>query len=166
MNPSGAGYNILKNDSLNVTSFEETEIKGTINASADGVLYTSINYDTGWSVYIDGEKVSKADIVSIGNDALLGVNITAGEHTVTFKYMPEGLILGVLISLTALSLMILLCILFKTGYLEFKPELYIEDELEDIALSEGSNEEINAEAIDVEYGEGISTDDFTQKNEE
>lgn len=124
------GYEILKNDSLNVTRFEETEIEGTINASADGVLYTSINYDTGWQIYIDGEKASRADIVSIGNDALLGVNITAGEHTVRFKYVPEGLILGVLISLTALILMLLLCIMFKTGFFDFNPALY-EEELEE-----------------------------------
>ncbi len=120
------GYEILKKDSLNVTKFNDTEIEGKINVSADGVLYTSINYDTGWNVYIDGEKVSKADFISIGNDALLGVNITAGEHTVRFKYVPEGLILGTLISITALILMILLCIMFKTGILEFKPALYEE----------------------------------------
>ena len=124
------GYDILKNDSLNVSRFDDTEIEGTINASKDGILYTSINYDTGWQVYIDGEKVSKADIISIGNDALLGVNITAGEHTVRFKYVPEGLILGVLISITTLILMILLCVMFKTGIFAFNPPLYVE-EIED-----------------------------------
>ena len=124
------GYEILKKDSLNVSRFDDTEIEGTINASKDGILYTSINYDTGWQVYIDGEKVSKADIISIGNDALLGVNITAGEHTVRFKYVPEGLILGVLISITTLILMILLCVMFKTGIFAFNPPLYVE-EIED-----------------------------------
>ncbi len=121
------GYEILKKDSLNVTEFEETNIKGTINASADGVLYTSINYDTGWEVYIDGNKVSKNDIVSIGNDALLGVNITAGEHTVEFKYVPQGLMVGVSMSVCTLILMILLSILFKTGFLKFEPALYKEE---------------------------------------
>ncbi len=156
------GYEALKKDSLNVTSFEETQIKGTINASADGVLYTSINYDTGWSVYIDGEKLSTADIISIGNDALLGVNITAGEHTVTFKYMPEGLVLGVLISLTALCLMILLCIMFKTGFFEFNPPLYVEPEAEEI----DAYEEAETETVEIDPDEIQTVEDFTQENEE
>ena len=145
------GYDKLKKDSLNVTEFEDTSIKGTINASEDGVLYTSINYDTGWSVYIDGEKVSSSDIVSIGNDALLGVNITAGEHTVEFKYMPEGLILGMLISITALILMLLVCSMIKTGIFEFKPKLYEEeetDEAEETSETEDAKEnEIVTEEI-------------------
>ncbi len=151
------GYDILKNDSLNVSKFDTTEIEGTINASADGVLYTSINYDTSWSVYIDGEKVSKADIVSIGNDALLGVNITAGEHTVRFKYVPEGLLLGVLISVTALFLMFLLCIMFKTGFFEFKPRLYVEEDetteeiIDETEIEEPAEEnEGNAENVTIE----------------
>ena len=53
------GYKQLKADSLNVTKFEETKIEGNINAAKDGILYTSINFDSGWSVYIDGQKVSR-----------------------------------------------------------------------------------------------------------
>ncbi len=131
------GYEQLKEDSLNVTEFNDTSIKGTINASADGVLYTSINYDTGWSVYIDGEKVSNASKFSIGN-ALLGVDITAGEHTVEFKYVPEGLTLGIALSVTTLILIILLYSMIKTGFLKFTPKTYkdYEQELEKLAETE------------------------------
>lgn len=156
------GYELLKADSLNVTSFEETNITGNINASADGVLYTSINYDTGWSVYIDGEKVSTADIISIGNDALLGVNITAGEHTVEFKYIPEGLILGVLISLTTACLMILLCIMFKTGYLDFKPALYVEEVCEECITDEAPATEADIDS----FSEILPKDTADADNEE
>lgn len=124
------GYEALKANGLNVTEFDDTKIKGNINVAEDGVLYTSINYDTSWSVYIDGQKVSKADIISIGNDALLGVNITAGEHTVEFKYVPDGLVLGIMISATTLLMMLLICSIIKTGIFKFNPALYVE-ELED-----------------------------------
>lgn len=126
------GYDMLKKDSLNVTSFEDTQIKGNIDVSEDGILYTSINYDKGWDVYIDGEKVSKDDIVSIGNDALLGVKITEGEHTVELKYTPQGLILGVCLSVTALVLLILMKLISKTGMLEFKPETYKEETIDQL----------------------------------
>ncbi len=137
------GYEILKKDSLNVTDFKDTNIKGTINASADGILYTSINYDTGWEIYIDGEKVSVANIHSIGNGGLLGVDITAGEHTVELKYTPQGLVIGILISLTTLILMLLLSSMFKTGVFEFKPKLYEEEVLEDVLAENDFSNEAN-----------------------
>ncbi len=127
------GYNQLKSDSLNVTNFEETLIEGTVNASDDGVLYTSINYDKGWSVYIDGEKVSDNKIFDIGNGALLGVEITKGEHTVKFKYTPQGLWEGCIISVVALLMLLIICKIIKTGTFDFDPPLYVEEE-EDTVL--------------------------------
>ena len=128
------GYNQLKKDSLQVESFTETEIKGKLTASEDGVIYTSINYDTGWSVYIDGEKVKEDDILAIG-DALLGVSVTKGEHTVTFKYMPDGLILGAIVSLLALITLIVLFYIKKSKLFNFNPPLYEEIVTEEVEVS-------------------------------
>ncbi len=147
------GYEQLKEDSLKVTEFNDTVIKGTINASNDGVLYTSINYDTGWSVYIDGEKTSSANIHSIGG-ALFGVDITAGEHTVEFKYVPQGLVLGILISVTTLILMLLLCTMFKTGIFVFKPKTYSEYEEEQAEILTQRENDVNEEIAE-DIGEFI-----------
>ena len=120
-------------------------IDGTINASEDGVIYTSINYDTGWSVYIDGEKVSDEDIVVIG-DALLGVNVTKGAHTVSFRYTPDGLILGVAVSVMALITLLLLLYIKKKEMFKFEPELYVEtvtEEVEEIAEITETTEIVN-----------------------
>lgn len=125
------GFNQLNADSLQITDFKETKIEGTMNASEDGVIYTSINYDTGWSVYIDGKKVNKDDIVAIG-DALLGVRVTKGTHTITFKYMPEGLLLGAILSVLALATVLLLLFIKKKGWFSFNPELYVETVTEEI----------------------------------
>lgn len=132
-----SGYNQLKADSLNITKFEDTVIEGTINASADGIIYTSINYDKGWSVYIDGEKVGEDKIYDIGNGALLGVEITQGEHTVKFEYTPQGLVVGCVISAASLILLIAACFVTKTGAFEFNPPLYTEEsviETEEVPL--------------------------------
>lgn len=179
------GFNALKGDSLNVDVFDETYIKGTINASDDGVIYTSINYDNGWSVYIDGEKVEKDDIFAIG-DALLGVNVTKGEHTLEFKYSPEGLTLGIVISFATLLLLLVAAFLIKKNAFEFNPELYTEeadkedgDSFENDKIGEiGENGEngdgervliiepelkINSQAISEELGEladSLSDNDF------
>ena len=140
-----AGYNQLKKDSLNVTKFDETVIEGTINVSEDGILYTSINYDKGWSVYIDGEKLSADKIYDIGNGALLGVEITKGEHSVQFKYVPQGLVEGCVISVVALLMLLIICSVIKTGIFKFNPPLYVEEDDKD----EEDDEETTIEKVEI-----------------
>ncbi|MGN1421410.1 MAG: YfhO family protein, partial [Eubacterium sp.] len=88
------GYKYLKANSINVTSYNDTEIRGTINCKENSYIYSSIPYDEGWTVYIDGKK---ADTFEIG-DAMLGVVASAGNHEITYKYSPRGLNYGAAIS--------------------------------------------------------------------
>lgn len=157
------GYEQLKADSLNVTKFDETEIEGTINVSEDGVLYTSINSDSGWSVYIDGEKVDEDDILTVGDGALLAVNITKGQHTVRFKYVPEGLTIGVLISIVSLIMLILIWAISRTGFFKFCPVVYSDDAL----AEDGDSEEPTvSEAIDIiDITEEPEADNRSEDNE-
>ena len=87
------GYEILKSRQLNVTSFEETKITGTVNFAEDCLFFTSIPYDSGWTVKVDGKPISEDDYVA-PNEAYLCFNVSAGEHTVEFSFMPDGLIIG------------------------------------------------------------------------
>ena len=150
------GYEQLSADSLQVTDFKETRIDGTLNASDDGVIYTSINYDTGWSVYIDGEKVNEDNIVVVG-DALLGVNVTKGSHTISFRYTPDGLVLGAVVSVLALVTLLLLLFVKKKETFKFEPELYVEtvtEEVDEIAVIEESvSISVNNDESDETLGE-------------
>ncbi|MBQ8209074.1 MAG: YfhO family protein [Clostridia bacterium] len=106
-------YNsILANGTLDVTENEEDYIKGTVNLSKGSMLYTSIPYDKGWNVYVDGVEVSDENIVKVG-DALMGVKMESGEHTVEFKYTPGGLVAGLIITFAGFALLIIILILKK-----------------------------------------------------
>lgn len=105
------GYEILKSRQLNVTSFEETEIKGTVNLEDDCLFFTSIPYDSGWTVKIDGTEISEEDYVSL-NDAYLCFNITAGEHTVEISFMPDGLVIGICVSVFTVIALFLAALYF------------------------------------------------------
>ncbi|MGI6745299.1 MAG: Bacterial membrane protein YfhO [Firmicutes bacterium ADurb.Bin300] len=124
-------YDMLREDSLNVTSFEDTKITGDINVSADGILYTSISYDEGWSVFIDGERVYSGNYIKSA-DALLGVPITAGYHTVEFKYSPRGMVIGAAISILTVGIAVLFYLLTKLKAFEFCPKTAREEELESL----------------------------------
>ena len=106
------GYEKLNSGALNIDSFTDTEITGTLNASEDGIIYTSIPYDEGWKITLDGKEVAKDDIVAIG-DALLGVKVSAGSHSVKFKYTPRGMMLGLGISAVTALILIAVAVLLK-----------------------------------------------------
>lgn len=106
------GYNKLNTGAMSVESFTDTKITGSVTATEDCVLYTSIPYDKGWSVTVDGKKVSEDDIIAIG-DALLGVKITEGEHTVEFSFTPRGLVIGSIISVCTALILIAIAVLIR-----------------------------------------------------
>ena len=85
-------------DMLEITEFDETYIKGSVKAPKDCLLYTSIPYNAGWSIIIDGEKVSKENIVTLA-DSLLAVKLSEGEHTIEFTYSVPGFAGGLVITI-------------------------------------------------------------------
>ena len=88
-------YNTLAASTLELTTFRNTFVEGTIACNRDGVLYTSIPQNGNWSAYVDGRQ---ADIILIG-DAMIGVLLSKGDHTVTFRYHNPAFSLGWKISL-------------------------------------------------------------------
>lgn len=107
-----SGYKKLSSGAMSVESFTDTKITGTVNAAEDCVLYTSIPYDKGWSVTVDGKKVDENDIIAIG-DALLGVKVSKGKHTVEFSFTPRGLVIGSLISVCTALILIAIAVLIR-----------------------------------------------------
>lgn len=109
-----AGIEKLKsNGTLDVENVSDTEIKGNVTSAMDGIMYTSIPYEKGWSVYVDGEKQEAVQVCSNtytdseGNKthkgSMLGIELKKGNHTVELKYSPEGFIPGVIISIVCLA---------------------------------------------------------------
>ncbi len=106
------GYNLLSKYQVLIEEFEDTKIKGRFTAPKDCLVYTSIPYDKGWLVYVDGQQVSRDDIVALG-DALLAVKVSQGTHDIEFRYEVPGLLGGIIISLGTAAL-ILAYVLFNS----------------------------------------------------
>ncbi len=103
-------YNMMASRSMDVTTFSDTKIEGTVHADEDCMLMTSIPYDDGWHVYIDGEE----DDSWIVLDGFLGVSLEKGDHTITMKYRCPGLLNGLLFTLVGCILFFIICQLEKT----------------------------------------------------
>ncbi|ETI91837.1 MAG: hypothetical protein Q607_CBUC00018G0030 [Clostridium butyricum DORA_1] len=88
----------LKSQALRNIEYGSNYIKGSINATNNGIMFFSIPYDKGWSVEVDGNKVETLKV----NSAFLGVPLKSGEHTMTLKFCPPGLKIGICITLTSI----------------------------------------------------------------
>lgn len=94
MNNFEAGYNKLANSAMDITEFTDTHIKGTVKVGATELVYTSINYDEGWEITVDGERVEP---IALGG-ALIGIDAAPGTHTIEMTYRPKGFMIGAIVS--------------------------------------------------------------------
>lgn len=109
-------YAALNDEGLEISSYDSTHISGTINCKSDGLMYTSIPYDKGYSIYVDGVKTPYS---CIGDEAFLAIELSAGTHDIEFKYYPQGLKSGRIISIACL-LILIAAIVYR---IKFKKEI-------------------------------------------
>ena len=94
------GHEVLKASTLQITEFDTTRIVGTIDCDRDGLLYTSIPSDGGWSVTVDGEE---AETILVG-DVMTAVELSEGSHDIEITYRNASFDLGWKISAICLLL--------------------------------------------------------------
>ena len=154
---------------------EDDNIFGTLSTvDSDQMILTTIPYDEGWNVYVDGEKVETYEALN----ALMAFDISeAGEHTVEMKYMPSVYTLGLYVSLFAILAFIFICIidftlkktLFKKKPLvrssdfwlleDFEPdECQAQGELPSPDVDNGETQDHTQEICDAEANEEIPED--------
>ena len=103
-----------KNSETKVEKLSQTDIRFTVNASANDILFTTIPAEKGWSVYVDGQAVEYGTAL---NEALMTVELTEGEHIVEFKFFAAGLDAGIILTVAGVLIfvgMILLYLKIKT----------------------------------------------------
>lgn len=93
-------YKKLSSNQMDVTKSQDGSIAGKIQVKEAGTLLTTIPYDTGWNVKVDGKQVETYPV----GTALLGFDLSTGMHEITMDYTPQGLWLGTLISVVSILL--------------------------------------------------------------
>lgn len=91
---------LLSQAELEIKSFSDTEIIGNINVPVGmTTLFTSIPYDEGWRVTVDGVKTE----ISKTLDSLLSVELTEGMHEIKLCYLPKSFTTGLTVSIAGLT---------------------------------------------------------------
>lgn len=144
------GYNKLKKNVMSIDKFTDDKIEGKFSAKSSCILYTSIPYDEGWKVTVDGEKVKKNDYVNIGG-GLLGIKVKKGNHDITFKYEVQNLKASMFISAISAIILIIVYILFsknKRALCNFNP---IRNNYYEYEIRAAKKAKINTEKTNIEH---------------
>ncbi len=88
---------------LNMSSFSQTRIEGTVSLERKGVLVVQTPGDNGWEALQDGRP---APVVKV-DAGLLGVGLDAGSHKVELRFRTAFLLPGLAISVGAIVLLVL-----------------------------------------------------------
>lgn len=101
-------YEILRDEPLHVTELTAQGLAGQISVKENGLLYTSIPYEKGWKIYVDGQETNITPIA----DAFIGVMLPQGEHMIELKYAPTYMYTAIFLSLTGITLLII-CVIYE-----------------------------------------------------
>ncbi|MBR1471956.1 MAG: YfhO family protein [Lachnospiraceae bacterium] len=95
--------------SLESYSRKDTTITGTVTATKDRpILFTSIPFDKGWQVWVDGNL---HPVISTMDQAFLAVELLPGTHYITLQYTAPFSRIGKYISITSLIVYLILTVL-------------------------------------------------------
>lgn len=89
-----AAYQTLNQQTMEMTSFSDTKITGTIDVTNPGRLIFSIADEEGWTLYVDGKEAVKEDF----GGAFIGVSLEKGTHEIMLKYHTPGFAAGAAVS--------------------------------------------------------------------
>lgn len=102
----------LKNRTWDITKHSDTYLEGKVTAEKNQVLFTTIPYENGWTIKVDGVKVEPQKSL----DCMITIPLTEGEHTVTMKYWPNYLTQAIIFTICGLlALAIVFIFEYKDG---------------------------------------------------
>ncbi|MBO6299237.1 MAG: YfhO family protein [Lachnospiraceae bacterium] len=104
-------YEMLRAGEWKLSSFSDEQIIGTVSAKeGQSLLFTTIPYDPGWEVFVDGEKVAAEPI---WDDVFLAVPLPPGEHEVQLNYIGNWNRYGIGIGIIG-GMLLVIVIIFET----------------------------------------------------
>lgn len=101
------GVDKLRQNTMELTSWDDRGLSGTIQVDEEGLFYTSVLYTDGWKAYVDGEEVEITPLF----DTFIAFELSEGEHEIELVFTTKGLYAGIVISCLGIAAFVLLCVL-------------------------------------------------------
>ena len=117
----------LAKHTMITTLVTDTRIEGAVRMEEPGLVYTSIPYDNGWKLKLDGRSTG---ITTVG-DAMIAFHLEPGIHTVELEYEAPGYSLGMQISLICAVVFLFFVFLALIARFRRPPVVKVKFHLED-----------------------------------
>ena len=88
---------------MNMQSFRQTRIDGTIRLNQNGIVLFQMPFDAGWHAFSDGRAIPTLKV----DGGLLGVALKDGEHRIELRYRPPLLYAGAAVTLLSVGVLLL-----------------------------------------------------------
>ena len=135
-----------------IEEYTEHSFEGTYTASrANDLVLTTIAYDNGWEVWVDGERVETEKALG----ALISFHVggEAGKtHNIRIVYNPKTINIGLIVSIVSICVFILLIILDRRFHfgckrrddIDYGDEIVCEEETQELTEVEAISQENTA----------------------
>ena len=87
---------------MNMYSFRQTRIEGTIRVNQNGIVVFQAPFDAGWHALSDGRAIPTLKV----DCGLLGVALKDGEHRIELRYQPPLLYAGAAVSVLSWAVLL------------------------------------------------------------
>lgn len=100
---------LIQQNQWELTEFDDTYLEGEITVGRDQLMFTTIPYEDGWNIEVDGEKVQPVIVA----DTFIAVKMSAGTHTVSMRFRPNYYVISVVLTVCGL---LVLAVVFVFEY--------------------------------------------------
>ena len=100
-------YAKLNDETLQINEHTSTKIEGTIDVAEDGICIISVPYEKGWTLKVDGRKKD----AQLLEDCMIAVPLSAGEHNIHLKFVPNGMVQGMVLTVCGLLIFAGMCLI-------------------------------------------------------
>ncbi|MCR4906425.1 MAG: YfhO family protein [Clostridiales bacterium] len=99
---------LLRDGRADLSADGDDHLFGTVTIPAGReLLFTSIPYDEGWRITVDGQEQKPVPILG---ESLIALPLSAGEHEIDFRYDPDCVRRGLAISTAGTAVFALCCV--------------------------------------------------------
>lgn len=98
-------FSYLESSSMVVEDYDNDRLSGYIYVEeGQELVFTTIPYDTGWHVYVDGKEVEYEEVL----DSLMAFEVEAGYHEIEMRYFPTIYKIGIVLSTIGILMLALI----------------------------------------------------------
>lgn len=97
-------YSFNRYDIFNISSMDSENILGSISVSRGGYFVLKVPYDSGFTVFVNGDKID----YELVDSSFIGFYLDSGNYDIRVSFNPPGLFLGKVLSGVGVCLYIIL----------------------------------------------------------